>query len=97
MGLGKTARFYRDNPASYKKKLAQANTHPVWGEQTKKRKDKRVDSARKIREAKRNGQNIKGKHYDHKGDKFISAKKNMGQAEASRLKGSKRIKKALKK
>jgi hypothetical protein len=96
MALGKTARFYRKNRESYLKKLAQANTHPVWGEQKKKRKDKKVDSARKRRkknhERKNNGQAPLPKtvHYDHKTNSFISEEENTGQAEASRLKGSKR-------
>ena len=104
MALGKTALHYRRNPESYKKKLAKANTHPVWGEQTPKRKRKRKESAEKRREAEKKGRNIKGKHYDHKQKRFISEKANTGQNEKSRAKGSKRnkrtfgkaIKKALK-
>lgn len=92
MALGKTARFYRKNRASYLKKLAKANSHPEWGEQTPKRKKKRVESARARRKAKRDGKNIKGKDYDHKQGKFISSKKNRGQSESSRKKGSKRNK-----
>lgn len=93
MGLSKTAKFYRDNPDSYKKKLAKANCHPVWGEQTSKRKKKRIESARKRREAKRKNKNIENKDYDHKSGLFISSKKNRGQSEKSRKKGSKRNKK----
>lgn len=104
MALGKTARFYRKNRGSYLKKLAKANSHPVWGEQTPKRKIKRVESARKRREADENGINIKDKDYDHKQKRFIDSSKNRGQSESSRRKGSKRnkgtfgkaIKKALK-
>lgn len=92
MALGKTAQFYRDNPASYRKKLNKANHHPVWGEQTAKRKKKRKESAAKRGEAKRNGKNIKGKHYDHKQKRFISEKDNTGQKEKSRQTGSKRNK-----
>lgn len=95
MALGKTARFYRDNPESYKKKLAKANSHPVWGEQTAKRKKKRVESARARRKAKREGKNINGKDYDHKQGKFISSKANRGQSESSRKKGSKRNKRTF--
>ena len=92
MSLGKTAKFYRDNPASYRKKLKQANSHPVWGEQTKKRKDKRVDDARARRKAKREGKNIKNKQWDILTKTFMSPSENMGQNEASRVKGSKRNK-----
>jgi hypothetical protein len=91
-GLGKTARFYRKNRASYLKKLAKANSHPEWGEQTAKRKKKRVESARERRRAEKNGRNIKGKHYDHKTKSFKSEKENTGQAEKSRVRGSKRNK-----
>ena len=99
MALSKTARFYRDNPESYKKKLAKANSHPVWGEQTAERKKKRVESARERRKEnrkrKRQGKAPLPKtvHYDHKEGKFKNGKDNMAQAEASRKKNSKRNKK----
>lgn len=92
MGLGKTALFYRSNPSSYRKKLAKANKHPVWGEQTAKRKKKKDEARKKRAEAKKNGKDIKGKHYDHLTDSWMSEKENTGQAEKSRLKGSKRDK-----
>jgi glyceraldehyde-3-phosphate dehydrogenase/erythrose-4-phosphate dehydrogenase len=92
MALSKTARFYRKNRASYLKKLAKANSHPVWGEQTKERKKKRVESNRIRRAAKRNGKNIDGKDYDHKTGTFMDSSKNRGQRERSRKKGSKRNK-----
>lgn len=97
-GLGKTASFYRDNPASYRKKLAKANTHPVWGEQTAKRKKKRSESAKKRTEEnnrrKKSGRTLLSskEHYDHKGDNFKSEKANTGQSEKSRVKGSRRNK-----
>lgn len=101
MALGKTARFYRNNPESYKKKLAKANSHPVWGEQTAKRKKKRIESARERRKAKRDGKNINGKHYDHRTNSFKSQYDNTSAPEKSRKRGSKRNKrmfgKALKK
>jgi hypothetical protein len=101
MALGKTAQFYRDNPESYRKKLNKANCHPVWGEQTAKRKKKRKESDRERRKAKRNGTNVEGKDYDHKQGRMIDSSKNRGQAEKSRVKGSKRNKttfgKAIKK
>lgn len=101
MALGRTARFYRRNKASYKKKLAKANSHPEWGEQTPKRKKKRVESGRERRKAKRDGKNINGKDYDHKTGTFMESSKNRGQSESSRKKGSTRNKrrfgKAIKK
>ena len=95
MALGKTALFYRRNPESYKKKLDKANSHPVWGEQTARRKKKRVESARARRKAKRDGRNIDGKDYDHKQGRFISSKSNRGQSESSRVVGSKRNKRTF--
>jgi hypothetical protein len=103
MGLSRTAKFYRDNPESYKKKLKKARTHPVWGEQTERRKKKNRESERERYKKRKEGKagEIKNKHYDHKQKKFIPAKENLAQAEKSRLKGSKRasrkIGKAIKK
>ena len=96
MALGETAQFYRKNRQSYLKKLAKANSHPVWGEQTPARKKKRVENARARRKAKASGRNIEGKHHQHnssgKGDTFVSAKENLSTREKSRVKGSKRNK-----
>jgi hypothetical protein len=90
--LGKTALFYRKNRKSYAKKLAKANTHPVWGEQTAKRKAKRRKDREARRAARKQGKNIKNKHWDIKTGTWMSASKNTGQAEASRVVGSKRNK-----
>lgn len=96
MALGKTAQFYHDNPESYDKKKKQAMTNPVWGEQTLKRKKKRGESNRIRRKEnkKRKKQGLpplpKTIHYDHKTKKFITEKKNTGQAEKSRKVGSPR-------
>jgi hypothetical protein len=95
MALGKTATFYRNNPAAYRRKLNKANCHPVWGEQTAKRKKKRSESAKKRGEAKRNGRNVKGQHWDHKTGTWMSEKQNTGQNEKSRRKGSKRNKRTF--
>jgi hypothetical protein len=92
MGLGKTALFYRKNRKSYLKKLARANTHPVWGEQTEKRKEKRRIDKKANRKAKRDGKNTNGKHWDIKTGTWMSEKANTGQKEKSRVKGSKRNK-----
>ena len=45
---------------------------------TKTRKDKKAENQRKRRAAKKNGQNITGKDYDHKTRKFVSVKANRG-------------------
>lgn len=92
MKLGKTARFYRKNRTSYLKKLAKANSHPVWGEQTAKRVGKRVESNRERRKAKREGRDITNEDWDHKTGKFMDSSKNRGQKEKSRMVGSERRK-----
>ena len=45
---------------------------------TKARKDKKAENQRKRRAAKKNGQNIQGKDYDHNRKKFVSVKVNRG-------------------
>ena len=86
MTLGRTAKFYRKNKASYKKKLAADKAINARPEQVKKR----VESNRARRIAKRKGQKIKGKDYDHAVGRFVSAYTNRSRSEKSRLKGSKR-------
>ena len=90
MGVGRTMQWYRNNPEGYKKKMKRDYENPVWGAKTKGRSKRRVDSAKKRREAKRKGINISGKDYDHKQGRFISSKANRGQKEKSRIVGSKR-------
>jgi hypothetical protein len=87
--LSKSAKFYRDNPGARKKKAATDKKINSRSAQKKKR----AESGRKRTAAKKKGQNIRGKDYDHKQGKFISSKANRGQAEKSRVKGSKRKKK----
>jgi hypothetical protein len=84
--LSKSAKFYRDNPTARKKKAAKDKAINSRPEQKKKRRE----SGRARTKAKSNGKNIEGKDYDHKQGKFISSKANRGQAEKSRVKGSKR-------
>lgn len=86
--LSKSAKYYRDNPKARKKKAKTDKKVNSREEQKKKRRE----SGRARTAAKKRGQNIKGKDYDHKQRKFISSSKNRGQAEKSRLKGSKRRK-----
>jgi hypothetical protein len=84
--LGRTARFYRRNRKSYKKKLKKDKEINARPEQIKKR----AELKRIRRKAKKNGNDLTGKDYDHKTKRFIPLKKNRGAAEASRVKGSKR-------
>jgi hypothetical protein len=84
--LSKSAKFYRDNPTARKKKAANDKEINARPEQ----KQKRRESGRARTKAKANGKSIEGKDYDHKQGKFISSKANRGQAEKSRVKGSKR-------
>ena len=86
--LSKSAKYYRDNPEARKKKAATDKKINARSSQKKKRRE----SGRKRTAAKKKGQNIKGKDYDHKQGRFISSKANRGQAEKSRVKGSKRKK-----
>jgi hypothetical protein len=84
--LSKSAKFYRDNPTARKKKAAtdkEINARPA-------QKQKRRESGRARTKAESTGKSIEGKDYDHKQGKFISSKANRGQAEKSRVKGSKR-------
>lgn len=86
--LSRTAKHYRDNPASKKKKDAYNKEFNKKSEQRKKRSE--LSKIR--RKAAAAGKNITGKDYDHKTKRFVSSSKNRGQSEKSRLKGSKRKK-----
>lgn len=75
MPLSKSAKFYRNNPESRKKKQsydAKLNKRP---EQVKKR----VESNAKQREAKAKGISTRGKDWDHKTKRFTSVKANRGR------------------
>lgn len=87
--LSKSAKFYRDNPKARKKKAKTDTKINARSAQKKKRRE----SGRARTAAKKRGQNIRGKDYDHKQGRFISSKDNRGQKEKSRVKGSKRKKK----
>ena len=87
--LSRTAKYYRNNPRARKKKKDTDTKINARSEQKKKRRE----SGRARTAAKKNGQNIRGKDYDHKQGRFISSKANRGQKEKSRVKGSKRKKK----
>ena len=70
-----SAAYYRSHPEARKKKQrydAKLNKKPA---QVKKR----VESNAKRREAKKKGQNISQKDYDHHSNRFISVKANRGR------------------
>lgn len=73
--ISKSAKYYQENPEARKKKLAvdkKINARPA---QIKKR----TESNAKRAEAKKKGQNIKGKDYDHAVDKFVKSSVNRGR------------------
>lgn len=85
-GLSASAKYYRENPAARRRKAATDKKINARPEQKKKRSE----AGSKRYAAKKAGKNVQGKDYDHKQGKFISSSKNRGQAEKSRVKGSKR-------
>jgi len=88
--LGRTAKYYRNNPKARKKKAETDTKINARSEQKKKRRE----SGRARTKAKQQGKDIRGKDYDHKQGKFISSKANRGQNEKSRVKGSTRRKRS---
>jgi hypothetical protein len=84
----KSAKYYAENPKARKKKQAYDKKNNAKPEA----KAKRAELGRKRYADKKKGKDIDGKDYDHKQGKYMSPSKNRGQAEKSRLKGSKRKK-----
>ena len=84
--MKRTMLHYRKNPASYKKAQAKNKLFNAKPEQ----KAKRAELGRIRYRAKKNGQNIKGKHYDHAVGKFVDAYTNQSRNEKSRMKGYRR-------
>jgi len=84
MTLSKSAKFFRKNRKSAKKKqqaTAILNKKPSAVK-------KRVEANRARRKAKAAGKNITGMHFDHAVGRFVAKKKNMGRAgEGGRKKG----------
>lgn len=99
---GRTARYYatgttikggKKKPAAAKRaKAVKAKLDKVINK-APKQLAKRRELGKRRTKAIKEGKNIKGKDYDHKQGKFIDSSVNRGQAEGSRLKGSKRKKK----
>lgn len=86
MGLKRTARFYKKNSASRKKK----NQYQKKYNSTEAEKENRRELGKIRYKAKKAGKNIKNKDFDHSTGKFEKSSVNRGRKEKSRRKGSKR-------
>jgi hypothetical protein len=84
--MKKTAKFYKENPESRKKKAQYDKEFNKKPEQ----RAKRSELTQKNREADKNGVDRKGKDYDHAVGGYVKSSTNRGRKEKSRLKGSKR-------
>jgi len=73
--LSRSARHYRDNPKSRKKKQAYDKKLNAKKEQVKKR----VEANRARRKAKAAGKDIKNKDYDHATKRFVKTATNRGR------------------
>lgn len=74
--MGDSTRYYQTNPEARKKKAATDKKINAKPAQIKKR----TESNAKRAEAKKKGQNIKGKDYDHAVNKFVKSSVNRGRA-----------------
>lgn len=72
--ISKSAKYYRDNPEARAKKKEYDTKLNAKKEQVKKR----VESNAKRAEAKKKGQNIKGKDYNHGTNSFVKSSINRG-------------------
>jgi len=80
-----SAKYYASHPEARKKKQAYDKVLGARPEQVKKR----TESNQKRAEAKKKGQNIQGKDYDHSVNRFVKSSVNRGRAgEGGRKKGS---------
>lgn len=71
----KSARYYASHPEARRKKQAYDRKLNARPSQVKKR----VESNEKRRIAKRNGQDIRGKDWDHAVKRFVLSKTNRGR------------------
>ncbi len=84
--MGHSTAYYQNNPKARNKKKAYDKKLNARKEQIKQR----VESNAKVREAKKNGKNIKGKDYDHATNSFVLVATNRGRrGEGGRKKKSK--------
>jgi len=73
--LSASAKYYRENPTARSKKAATDKKINARPEQKKKRSE----SGSKRNAAKKKGQDIKDKDYDHATNSFVSSKTNRGR------------------
>lgn len=85
--MKRTARYYKNGstkkgvkkPANAKRaKAVKKKTDTKVNERPSQVK-KRTEANKKRRTAKRNGQNVKGKDYDHKTNRFVKSSTNRGR------------------
>jgi len=73
--MGHSTLYYQKNPDARKKKAKLDKKINARKEQIQKR----VESNRKRREAKKNGKNVNGKDYDHATNSFVYIAANRGR------------------
>lgn len=73
--LSRSAKYYRDNPEARKKKGKTDKKINARPEQKKKR----AESNAKRRKAKKRGQNVTGRDYDHATNRFVKSSTNRGR------------------
>lgn len=73
--MGYSTNYYRNNPKARKKKAKKDKEINARPEQVQKR----VESNRARRKAKKRGTSVRGKDYDHATKSFVSVKKNRGR------------------
>lgn len=87
MAKSKSARYYQSHPEARAKKArydTRLNDRPA-------QVNKREESNKKRYNAKKRGQNVRGKDYDHATNRFVSIKANRGRAgEGGRVKFGRR-------
>ena len=83
--LSKSGKYFRKN----KKAAAKKNkSNREWHKNNPAATKSRVERAKKTRDARKKGKNIKGKDYDHAVGRFVSSKTNRGRkGEGGRKKG----------
>ena len=85
--LSKSGKYFRKNKKAAAKKNA---SNREWHKNNPSATKSRVERAKKTRDAKKAGKNIKGKDYDHATKSWVSSKENRGRAgEGGRKKGPK--------
>ena len=85
MALGRTARYYRDNPEARKKRLEYQKRYNARKSQI----SRRVENNRENREQGTYG-NYDGKDVSHKGNKIVLEKESKNRASKTNTPGDKR-------